>query len=216
MQVEDQTLDDLLARLEMLPKAVRAGEVRPAGGAVAETRPETARAAVRSAAPASVAVPPAAAPEASAGEPLSDFAPTAPKSLDETGVTEALVESLIFKLLLRRRAMAGRAIGDHLGLTLPVVEPLLARLKTDQYVVYRNSAAMGDYYYQLTEKGVAAAQRRSPKGAISAACRCRSTTIWPPSRPKASSCIPPGWPTSSPRSPTWTWSRCCSISSARP
>ena len=90
--------------------------------------------------------------------------PLAPKSLEETGVAEAILESLILKLLLRRRAQAGRTIGDHLGLALPVIEPLLARLKTDQIVVYRNAAAMGDYYYQLTEKGVVAAQRALAQG----------------------------------------------------
>jgi predicted ATPase with chaperone activity len=71
---------------------------------------------------------------------------------------------LILKLLLQRGAVAGRAIGDHLGLAFAAIEPLLGRLKTDQLVVYRGASALGDYCYQLTEKGVAAAQRALAQG----------------------------------------------------
>ncbi len=60
--------------------------------------------------------------------------------------------------------MAGRAIGDHLGLAFAAIEPLLGRLKTEQLVVYRGASALGDYCYQLTEKGVAAAQRALAQG----------------------------------------------------
>jgi predicted ATPase with chaperone activity len=58
----------------------------------------------------------------------------------------------------------GRGIADHLGVAFGAIEPLLSRLKVDQFVVYRSTAPMGDYVYQLTEKGIAAAQRSLNQG----------------------------------------------------
>ena len=81
------------------------------------------------------------------------FVPREPQSLPEVGLSESEVESLILKLLLSRGDLVGRDIADHIRLPFVLVDELLRQLKRDQLVVYRGSAAMNDYLYQLTDLG---------------------------------------------------------------
>ena len=91
----------------------------------------------------------------------NDFFPTEPKSIRDAGLTESEVEALILKYLLARGDVAGRDIADHIKLPFIFIEELLRNLKTDQLVVYRSSAAMNDYVYQLTDMGRERARRHS-------------------------------------------------------
>ncbi|MFO1094367.1 MAG: AAA family ATPase [Planctomycetaceae bacterium] len=82
------------------------------------------------------------------------FFPAAPKSLQEAGLQEPEVAGLILKFLYHRRAETGFRISTQLGLRLPVIEGLLRQMKQDRFVVYKGSAAGGDYVYELTEIGL--------------------------------------------------------------
>jgi predicted ATPase with chaperone activity len=96
----------------------------------------------------------------SSSEP-DEFVPREPQSLVETGLSPSDVESLILKLLLSRGDLVGRDIAEHIQLPFVLVDELLRQLKRDQLVVYRSSAAMNDYMYQLTDLGRERARRQA-------------------------------------------------------
>lgn len=89
------------------------------------------------------------------------FVPKEPTTFREAGLTESELEALVLKLQLARGDIAGRAIADCLRLPFGLVNDLLARMKSDQLVAYRDSAPMNDYVYQLTEVGRERARRLS-------------------------------------------------------
>lgn len=79
--------------------------------------------------------------------------PREPERLDDTGVRESLLEQLIMRFLLARGEVEGRQVADQLKIPFRLVEPVLARLKSDQSVAHRRGSAAGDYVYVLTESG---------------------------------------------------------------
>ncbi len=89
------------------------------------------------------------------------FLPREPQSIRDAGLTESEVEALILKYLLSRGDAVGRDISDHIKLPFIFIEEMLRNLKQDQLVVYRGSAAMNDYVYQLTDLGRERARRHS-------------------------------------------------------
>ncbi len=94
-----------------------------------------------------------AAPVEEAPPPSDAFFPPEPETLAQAGTSEALLESLVCKLLFAMGKEAGRAIARTLGTPgKPTIE-LLARLKQQQFVYYKDPASMGDFYYSLTDAG---------------------------------------------------------------
>ncbi len=87
------------------------------------------------------------------------FVPLAPRSLREAGLTDSQVEALLLKFLLGRGSAAGREIAEHVALPFGLVEPLLHKFKGLRLVVFRDTAAAGDYVYDLTELGAERARR---------------------------------------------------------
>lgn len=87
------------------------------------------------------------------------FMPREPRSLRDTGLTESELEALILKYLLAKGDAPGRGVADQIKLPFMLIEDILRRLKNDQLIVYRDSAAMGDYVYQLTDLGRERARR---------------------------------------------------------
>ena len=57
------------------------------------------------------------------------FAPPVPKTLEDTGLNNMLVEELIFKIMLGKGSMSGRDIAHDLCLHFTLVEKTLAELK---------------------------------------------------------------------------------------
>jgi predicted ATPase with chaperone activity len=196
MQPEDPTLDALVARLSGLaaevpvvlpesndetaaqnretdepPRAVapRAVTIRlenvPATTQPVRTSnaPATSARAVKTA---SGAPAPKTPPAVESSEP---FLPRPPRSIAETRISEQLVESLALKWLLYQGTASGRIIAQQICLPFAIVEKLLTRLKTEQLVIYRGTAAMGDYDYQLTERGSDTATRLLQSGSYSGA-----------------------------------------------
>ena len=83
----------------------------------------------------------------------ASFQPTQPRSLQEAGLSEALVESLIAKRLLAVGQESGRALAEHLCLSFGLVEDVFQRLRSRQLLTHKCSAALNDYSYILTDLG---------------------------------------------------------------
>ncbi len=81
------------------------------------------------------------------------FTPTEPHTLEETGLTETCVESLVCKFLLMSGTSTGRRVTEFLCLPFAVIDRMLGTLRTRQIVVHAGSAAFNDFYYTLTELG---------------------------------------------------------------
>lgn len=105
-------------------------------------------------------------PNESRPEPISppvevstDFLPWAPRSLSETGIPEHDIEALILKLLLHRGILSGRKVSEHLALPFAVLTELLRKMKAENLVVYKSSATLHDFEYELTPHGFERARR---------------------------------------------------------
>ena len=88
-----------------------------------------------------------------------EFVPIEPTAIRDGGLTDSEVEALILKYLLSRGDCTGREIADQARLPFVLMEPLLRQLKYDQLLIYRGSAPMNDYVYQLTDLGRERARR---------------------------------------------------------
>lgn len=86
---------------------------------------------------------------------LSDdaFWPSDPRSVEETGLSESMIESLICKFLAVTGTSSGRNVADNLCLPFGIVEQFFGTLRTRQIIVHAGSAPFNDYYYTLTEQG---------------------------------------------------------------
>lgn len=87
------------------------------------------------------------------------FLPMAPRTWDETGVKATLVETLVLKFLLNVPTASGREIADQVALPFGLVETLLHRMKADRLVVFKASAPLADYVYEITDEGLTRARR---------------------------------------------------------
>lgn len=87
------------------------------------------------------------------------FVPMAPKTLEEAGLSEALVEELLMRFLLARGEAMGRTIADQLQLPFRLIEPILNRLKLEQLTAYRGANSVNDYTHTLTDQGRDRARR---------------------------------------------------------
>ncbi len=74
-------------------------------------------------------------------------------SFEETGLSHAMIESLVLKFLVNAGTATGRRIAAELGLPFGPFPDFLRNLKNQQIVAYANSAAANDYVYSLTDSG---------------------------------------------------------------
>jgi predicted ATPase with chaperone activity len=81
------------------------------------------------------------------------FWPAEPTSIDDAGISEPFVESLICQLLLSVGTLSGRKIAERIGLPFGIVDIQLGGLRTRQLVAHARSAPLNDFYYSLTENG---------------------------------------------------------------
>jgi predicted ATPase with chaperone activity len=81
------------------------------------------------------------------------FRPAEPRTIEETGLTAALVETLILKYLLLLGSASGRQIADSICINFLILEPILHSLRQRQLVVHSGSAQLNDYNYTLTDQG---------------------------------------------------------------
>ncbi len=86
------------------------------------------------------------------------FWPYEPKTLEECGLSEMSVESLVLQTFLAIGTLTGRGMTDRVKLPFRIVEQQLAQLRVRQLVVHARPAPLNDFYYSLTENGQKRAQ----------------------------------------------------------
>jgi predicted ATPase with chaperone activity len=86
------------------------------------------------------------------------FWPTAPRTLNDTGLPDSLIESLICKFLASVGPRSGRDIADHVALPFGVLEDSFQTLRTRQILRHAGAAPLNDYTYALTDHGNERAQ----------------------------------------------------------
>lgn len=82
------------------------------------------------------------------------YHPAEPQSLDETGLSLVLIESLAIKYLLQVGSASGRDIAAKIAIPFRLIEDLLLALRNRQLLVHKGQSQLSDYYYGLTELGV--------------------------------------------------------------
>ncbi len=81
------------------------------------------------------------------------YFPPEPTSLEDAGLSEVLVESLICQHLLAAGTLSGRKVAERLGLPFGIIDQQMAALRTRQLIAHARTAPLNDYYYSLTEAG---------------------------------------------------------------
>ena len=81
------------------------------------------------------------------------FHPSPPRSLEDAGLPETLIDSLLCKHLSIAGCISGRQLADLVSLPFGMVEPRYQVLRSRAYVTHRGSAPLNDYMYALTEQG---------------------------------------------------------------
>ncbi len=149
---------------------------------------------------------------------LSDegFFPAEPRSLEETGLTISLVESLIAKQLSTIGTASGRALADAVCLPFGVLDPIYQSLRTRQILVHTGSAPLNDYYYTLTEQGANGPRPFATPARIPAPRPCRCRIICCRSRRNRSGPRRRNARAWKKRSPIFRSIRTCSTASGRP
>ncbi|MFK7738521.1 MAG: AAA family ATPase [Pirellulaceae bacterium] len=79
--------------------------------------------------------------------------PAEPTSLEDTGLSEPLLQSIVCQILLGSGTLSGRKVSELVGLPFGIIDALLGGLRTRQLVAHARSAPFNDYYYSLTDAG---------------------------------------------------------------
>jgi predicted ATPase with chaperone activity len=95
------------------------------------------------------------------------FYPRAVDSFEAAGLNDAIIESLVLKLLVNTGMASGRRIATELGLPFRPFPDFLRQLKNQQVLAYTNSASANDYIYCLTDAGRARAKMYMDESAYS-------------------------------------------------
>lgn len=86
------------------------------------------------------------------------FWPYEPKTLEECGLPETVIESLILQTFLAAGTLTGRGMTESVRLPFRIIEQQLAQLRVRQLIVHARPAPLNDFYYSLTESGQKRAQ----------------------------------------------------------
>jgi len=81
------------------------------------------------------------------------YLPPEPKSLEETGISPVVIETLVMKFLLQVGSSSGHDVAKRLCLPFAILEDLLLALRSRQMLQHKGQAQLGDYYYSLTDQG---------------------------------------------------------------
>jgi predicted ATPase with chaperone activity len=81
------------------------------------------------------------------------FHPAEPRSIEETGLSAALIETLILKYLMLMGSATGRKISEVICLPFGLLEPLYQSLRQRQLLIYSGNTSLNDYMYTLTDQG---------------------------------------------------------------
>jgi len=92
------------------------------------------------------------------------FWPFEPKTLEECGLSEIVIESLVLQTFLAIGTLTGRGMTERVRLPYRIVEDQLAQLRVRQLIVHARPAPLNDFYYSLTENGQKRAQSYQKAG----------------------------------------------------
>jgi predicted ATPase with chaperone activity len=81
------------------------------------------------------------------------YHPAEPQSLDETGLSPVIIETLILKFLLQVGSASGREVASRLCLPFRILEDVLLALRSRQMVQHKGQSQLSDYVYALTDLG---------------------------------------------------------------
>ncbi len=83
----------------------------------------------------------------------ASFWPFAPKTLEDCGVSEMVVESIALQTFLGVGTVTGRVLADRIRLPFNIIEQQLAQYRMRQLITHVRPAPLNDFYYSLTENG---------------------------------------------------------------
>ncbi|MEQ1827896.1 MAG: ATP-binding protein [Pirellula sp.] len=81
------------------------------------------------------------------------FWPFEPKSFEECGISELVLESLILQTFLSVGTITGRGMTEKVRIPFRIVEQQLSQLRVRQLIVHARPAPLNDFYFSLTENG---------------------------------------------------------------
>ena len=81
------------------------------------------------------------------------FWPFEPKTLEECGVSEIVIESIMLQIFLNVGTLTGRNLSDRMRIPFPIVEQQLGQLRMRQLITHARPAPLNDFYYSVTESG---------------------------------------------------------------
>jgi len=81
------------------------------------------------------------------------FTPRQPQTIQESGVSSALLERLIMKYMFQVGRAPGRGISGQVKLIFKVIEPVLRQLRGDKQIDLSGTTNTGDSEYVITEAG---------------------------------------------------------------
>lgn len=81
------------------------------------------------------------------------YHPAEPESLEETGLSPVVIETLIIKYLLQVGSGSGREIATRLCLPFRILEDVLLALRSRQFLQHKGQSQLSDYIYALTDLG---------------------------------------------------------------
>ena len=86
---------------------------------------------------------------------LSDesFRPAEPRTIEETGLSASIIESLICKYLLMVGSSSGRNISEQICIPFGLLENIFQTLRSRTILMHTGTAPLNDYNYTLTEYG---------------------------------------------------------------
>ncbi len=83
------------------------------------------------------------------------MSPAIPETLEQTGLKDTFIETLLLKILYFRGEITGRQLGSAIALKYSLIEPILDNLKRLQLIAVKKSLGMGSVSatYHLAEAG---------------------------------------------------------------
>jgi predicted ATPase with chaperone activity len=87
------------------------------------------------------------------------FRPSEPTTLEQTGLSDAFVQSLLCKQLAVSGQATGRSLANSVCLPFGIITRLLDTLRTRKLISHMSSAHLNDFVYSLTELGQSSVQK---------------------------------------------------------
>ena len=98
------------------------------------------------------------------------FHPVEPEAMSDLGLSSAIIEQLVLKVLFGRGSETGRNIAKELCLPMKLITGTITDLRKEQLIVQKGVAEMNDFEYQVTDAGRIRARTYQEECAYVGAC----------------------------------------------